>query len=101
MGGVEAGTGPVNRIGGNRVHVGGANGNRSVMIPGEGDCAALDLAHDGINGESGVSAITDIVTHKDEAADAGAARVIEAGFKGLPIGVNVGEQSDPHGLTRA
>jgi hypothetical protein len=101
MGGIEVGAGPVDGLGGDRIHAGGANGNRSVVIAGERDSAALDLAHDGIDGEGGIGAITDIVTHENEAADACATRVVEAGLKGLPIGVNVSEDSNPHNFTRA
>ena len=101
MGGVEVGAGPVNGIRGDSVHVGRANANRSIVIPSERNGAMLDFAHDGIDGEGGVGAIADIVAHKNEVADAATARVVEAGLKGLPIGVNVGEDSNPHNFTRA
>jgi len=101
MGGIEVGAGPVDGLGGDRIHAGGANGNRSVVIASEGDSAALNLAHDDINCESGIGAVTDIVTHKNKAADAGPPGVIKGGFESLPIGVNVGEDSDPHDPTRA
>src|ERR1051325_6200020 len=85
VGGVEVRTGPVDRICSDRIHVCGANGNRGVVITEQRDSAALDLAHDGIDGEGGVSAIADIVAHKNETADSTLARVVETGLEGLPI----------------
>jgi hypothetical protein len=101
LGGIEIRTRPVDGVGGNSIHSGSAGGNRSVVIARKRDSAVLDLAHDGIDGESRIRAIADIVAHKNETADAGAARVVEAGLKGFPIGVNVSEKSNPHNFTPA
>src|SRR6476646_2067982 len=41
VGGVEARAGPVDGVGGDRIHAGSANSNRSVVIAGERDSAVL------------------------------------------------------------
>src|SRR5262249_62069005 len=83
-------------LGGEEIHPAGPHGNGSIMIPAQSDRARLDFAHHGVNGESGVSAITDIVAKKDKMTDTGAAGVRERGLKRLAVGVNVAEKSDPH-----
>ena len=62
------------------------------------DRAARDERLDGIDGKSRIGAIADIVSEKHEAVDAAAGRIGEAGFEGLTIAVDVGEQRDQHNL---
>src|SRR6478609_2357021 len=50
-----------------------------------------DLAHDCVDRETGVGAIANVVTQKNEAAYAGTFRMRERGLERFPVGVNIAE----------
>ena len=78
------------------VHARRGADRRAVVIADERDRAARDERLDGVDGESRIGAVADIVAEKYEAVDAAAGGVSEAGFEGLTIAVDVGEQRNQH-----
>ncbi len=73
----------------------------SSWLPSNTTAPSLSLAHDGVDGETWVGAVTDIIAQKNEPADAGAPCMLKARLERFSVGVNVAEEPHPHRITRA
>jgi hypothetical protein len=89
--GIEAGSGPRDCLGGDRIHSAGAARYGGVVIAKQRDRASLDLAHDRIDGKAGIGTVANVIAEKNEAPDTGTTRVIKARLKRLAIGVDIAE----------
>jgi hypothetical protein len=67
------------------------------VIAEDRDGAVCHMDYHGFDGELRIGAISDMIAEEHVAVDPVAAGMIETGRKGLPVGVDIGEEGDPHG----
>ena len=81
-----------------RIPYGGAD---SVVVVAEhGQSSALDQAHHRIDRPFRIGAIADIIAEADHPLGAPRPREVKAGAERLPVGMDVGEKSQPHAFLR-
>src|SRR5262245_4561079 len=90
---------PIECFRGNCVHASRAARDGIVMVAEQCDRAAFDLAHDGIDRKSGVSAVADIVPQKNEADYAGTSSMRKSRLERFTVRVNIAEEPNPHRMT--
>src|SRR3974390_2700700 len=84
---------------GKLVHMLARGADGTVVIAQHGDSTLVDQFYDGSHHPFRVGTIADVVAEQDDAFRAVRARLSQASFKSLPVGVNIGEKGDQHALT--